>query len=264
MFKNNVEVSVSVNGGKSVKEYNHNGLTFIESKLGSSFTLKIKNNSWRRALATISVDGRCAISGNKAKNSDEGYIIDGYSSIEVKGFRISDDKVATFVFGQGHKSYASYKAIKGGEIKGGESSPNNGVIGVKITWEKQQPTYTYYPPIWWEPVWKSTDTYSQVNALNNQSTNWVSVQNSQPTSSMLRSYSFTPNFDMGVEFGEAKQDSVKRVDFERSGETFTIEIYYASRKALISMGVDIEQKKSIAKSLPSAFGDYCEIPSGWY
>lgn len=287
MIKNQIEMSVcSVKGGK-IKEYELNGFKFIEAQENSEFILKIRNNSSRRALATISIDGRDAISGVEAQNSDEGYIVAAYSQTEIKGFRISDDEIATFKFSSGNKSYATHLEKFEGKIKDGESATNNGVIGIKITWEKEKPIpqviyrdrivykdrwpfdQPYYPSVWMgaAPAYTSSlnsevRCFNANNAINSEVIP-LSIDNSQSKVANLNNVLRSAQFDMGTAFGEKKNDRIIHVSFERSSEVFTMEIHYASRSALECMGVDLNPKKSIA--IPSAFGEkkYCVPPQNW-
>src|SRR6478736_701200 len=143
MNKNQIELLVCSESGGKLKEYSHEGMAFIEAKENHPFLIKIKNNSSRRALATLSIDGKCCISSKNAEESETGYIVPAFSSIEIKGFRVSDEESAKFVFGSGQKSYASYLEVSKGNIQKGESAKNNGVVGVKITWEKEKPEIIY-------------------------------------------------------------------------------------------------------------------------
>ena len=122
---------VLVNGRK-VKEYRHNGLTFVEAKDGTEFSIEIKNHSQARVLAIVSVDGLDVIKGQTATAKSPGFIINAYSSEIVKGWQKSDTDAAAFKFTHKENSYASDKGV-------GE---NNGVIAVKFIAEKLQ----QYPP----------------------------------------------------------------------------------------------------------------------
>ena len=69
-------------------------------------------------------------------------------------------------------------------------------------------------------------------------------------------------FDMGTEFGRREVSKVVTVDFERGCEAFSTDIYYASREALIEMGVPITNylKTNLPKSFPNK---YCTPPRDW-
>ena len=124
------DVNVLVNGSRC-KQYNHDGKIFIEAKHGSEYTIEIKNHTWQRILAVCSVDGLDILTGKKASENSAGYVINGYNTGKFDGFRVSDDKVAKFVFGTKGGSYA--------ESKGDNSEKNVGVIAMRIFQEKIKP-----------------------------------------------------------------------------------------------------------------------------
>lgn len=334
MYKNHIEMMVCIDG-KPVKEYRHNGLVLVEARKGSVYSIKLKNNFNRRAMAILSVDGIEVLKGKKAEEAEGGYVLDPYSSIEIKGYRISDNEIATFVFGSGYNSYSSYVGQTAGELAPGEKSPNNGVIGVRVVLEKyKEPDWNVHysePVSWAKPIWANQPNWasqpyitgccsinvgSSINApasgyspsaLRGMTLDSSSVRNrtvyasnsvyvgptpqdagakgfSRPDvsqfgqlaaidrSSIPESCSVnycapvaaTPDFDVGTEWGEKKQDKVKRVDFEMSEEVFEMSLYYASREALEKAGVDFSTTKPIASGLPQAFGNkYCTPPKGY-
>ena len=102
------EVQILVNGSRC-KQYYHNGKTFLEAKKGSEYTLEIKNNTWQRILAVCSVDGLDVLNGKPAAEDGNGYVINGYNSLKIDGFRLSDNEVAKFVFDYKGNSYAASK-----------------------------------------------------------------------------------------------------------------------------------------------------------
>lgn len=90
-----------------------------------------------------------------------------------------------------------------------------------------------------------------------------------PTTECIVTYqSFSPEperqkaeFDMGTTWGTKKNQSVSYIDFEQDVEVSSLTIYYASRDALIEMG--IIKKSNIA--LPKAFisESHAVPPKGW-
>lgn len=129
MYKNYVNVQVLVNG-RPVREYTHKGLTLIESRHGTNYTIKIKNDNSFNIMAVLSVDGLDVLNGKPAEDSHKGYIVDAYRSTEIKGYRLSDEDSASFVFTKKGKSYVT---------KTTGDSRNTGVIGVRVFKEKEQP-----------------------------------------------------------------------------------------------------------------------------
>ena len=97
MYSNNIDMTVLVNGRK-VREYSHKGMRFIESRHGTNYTIRLKNDNAYKVMAVLSVDGLDVVTGKAAEKSHKGYIIEGYSQTEIRGYRISDKNSAAFVF----------------------------------------------------------------------------------------------------------------------------------------------------------------------
>src|ERR1700710_872043 len=91
------DIHILVNGNRC-KQYNHDGRIYIEAKEGSDYAIEIKNNAWKRILAVCSVDGLDILTGKKASDASPGYVINGMYSNRFDGFRVSNEKVAKFVF----------------------------------------------------------------------------------------------------------------------------------------------------------------------
>lgn len=285
------DISILVNGSRC-KQYFHEGRTFIEAKDGSEYTIEIKNNTWSRILAICSVDGLDILTGKPAVESNPGYVISSYNVGKFDGFRVSDDKIAKFVFGSKGSSYAA--------DKGDGSERNVGVIGVKLFQEKvkapvyrtevhhhhykkpQSSPYDDYPIIWCDtvcsgvtldaatyscdsiPTKRKRDTERGINtvykAAIKSSTYGSTIKNTSMSSvpeEPLR------GFDMGTKWGDAKESKVINVEFERGILAVSTEIFYASRQSLIEMGVPIGNEKQV--SFPVAFADskYANPPKNW-
>lgn len=125
-YNNGIELRLLVNG-RPMREYSHKGSTFYESRHGTNYSIKLKNDNSFKVMAVLSVDGLDVITGKAADESNKGYILDAYSAIEVKGYRISDENSAAFVFTSKGKSYVQ-------NVKG--DARNSGVIGVRVFKEK--------------------------------------------------------------------------------------------------------------------------------
>lgn len=124
------DIHILVNGNRC-KQYHHDGKIFIEAKEGSEYAIEIKNNEWKRILAVCSVDGLNILNGKTATEDGPGYVLGCFNSTKLEGFRVSDEKVSKFVFGEKGSSYAASKEDG--------SEKNVGVIGVRIFAEKEKP-----------------------------------------------------------------------------------------------------------------------------
>jgi hypothetical protein len=243
-------------------------------------------------MAVLSVDGLDVVTGKPAEETNTGYIIDAYSSLDVKGYRISDDNSASFIFTSKGKSYVQ-------QAKG--NATNAGVIGLRTYKEKLPYYYSGWTTIPGSNIWTTSGTYTTLGnytintvpctytvgsttltgattAVNNCSNyfNSTSVSNTSlnAPSGILRSMdvsSDTSNplshkqFDTGTGWGSKLEDKVTRVSFEKGDMLVEMSVYYASKEALVEMGVDLQNTPKIAKepAMPKACGNYCTPPKGW-
>jgi len=281
---NKPDINILVNGNRC-KFYYHEGKTYIEAKQGSEYEIEIKNNSWGRVEAVCSVDGLSVMTGKPADEKENGYVVDAYHPLKIKGFRYSDDAVGSFKFELKNNSYAA--------SKGKKSKRNCGVIGIRLfeelvkvqfphfdTWDYVKPS-TPWPktPPWQEPyiTWCGTDSlggnYTSANNsvfTSNLTTHGLVGDKGEVKSccnNILRSAEKTvekptKGFDMGTAWGSKKESKVVTVSFDRGSMGFSTDIYYASRESLIEMGVPIENHTKVVapKSFP---GGYAQPPKGW-
>jgi hypothetical protein len=262
------EVDILVNG-KPVRQIAHEGKLYIIAKRGSEYSIRLKNNSTSRVTGVCSVDGLNVVDGEPAKEQGAGYIINGYGSYTIRGYRTSDNEVHPFIFNRKSESYAS---------KSESGDPRNcGVIGVVFWSEKQKPApvviekhiyhdqyipwYRRYP---WYTTWDGSisgadcnkaygDTYRSFNNCSSLMSNTANL--SSPVMVMN-----SASFDLGTKFSDQTvHDAVQSVEFEFGRRMKTIEIYYASKSALRDMGVPVDQASSV--TFPKAFQPgYCKPP----
>lgn len=227
----NVDVDILSTSSKPVRKYSHRGKTFIEGKKGSEFSIRIKNPNTCRVEVVISVDGLSVINGKKASTGSTGYVLDGYNSIVIDGWRISDDFVRKFFFTEKENSYSSRKD---------GDSDNCGVISILAYAEYREPVSISYPLGDYKSVLLPSENFILCSTKCSNTTD---------------------NFDLGTGMGEKVESKVTGVNFRRGEFLGDNTFYYASRKSLIDMGIDVEKKVKVNK-LPQAFTDYCEeIPN---
>lgn len=291
MNMHNVSMHVQVNG-RACKEYSHKGMSFIEARSGTNYTVKIKNDNPYRVMAVLSVDGLDVVTGKPAEETNTGYIIDAYSSLDVKGYRISDDNSASFIFTSKGKSYVQQAK---------SNATNAGVIGLRTYKEKLSyysgwnitagsgigsvtvPTtlgnYTINTVPCTYTVGNTTANVTATTTAANNCSNYfsstsVSNTNLNASSGILRSMNVSSDtskplshkqFDTGTGWGSKLEDKVTRVSFEKGDMLVEMSVYYASKEALVEMGVDLQNTPKIAKEpvMPKAFGNYCTPPKGW-
>jgi hypothetical protein len=264
------EVDILVNG-KPLKKYAHNGRIFIQAKEGAEYSVRIKNNYYGRKLIVPSVDGLNVVNGQSAGEEESGYVLNGYNSYEIKGFRVSNEVVNAFKFSTKPKSYAAKSDVTEGDTS------NCGVIGVRAFFEKEKPqpihiTYNFRPRVYKDFDYNRFNYGSTTCTLDSSS---LRCSTTPVSSSLLGSpepdlgisamfcadFNETPRgLDMGTEFSDKEiSDNVKNVEFEKGALECEWEIYYASKGSLIEMGVSVEKEVSVA--FPSAFPTkFCKPP----
>ena len=134
MINETYTVDILVND-KPIRKFPHNDKLFVEAHKGAEYSIRIKNNSYSRILAITSVDGLDVLTGKSASENGNGYVINGYGTLKIDGFRVSNEQVAKFLFDYKGGSYAASKEDG--------SEKNVGVVGVRIFSEKVKPR----PPI---------------------------------------------------------------------------------------------------------------------
>lgn len=261
------QVDILVNG-KPVKQIAHNGRIFIVAKHGTPYEIRLKNNGTSRVLAVPSVDGLNVINGEESKSDGAGYIINGYGSYTIRGYRTSNDEVHPFEFSTKAQSYAN-KSENG-------DTRDCGVIGVafhsekiapikyKIIKEKEYVPYYPAPPYYpWTPYKQTEPDWM---AMSGSSGNVMHSMLSNSCNSFSGDYdqqhmisANNCSLDMGTKFSEESvQDSVVDSKFDINYELGRIEIFYASRKVLESMGIPVDKASAVA--FPSAFKGFCKPP----
>lgn len=222
--------------GKPAKEYGHEGRTFIAGRNGSDYTIRLTNKSPRRVKAVVTVDGLSVIDGKPASMDGPGYIINAWSNADVPGWRVSDDGVARFQFGNPADSYAAQSG----------KPEHQGVIGAAF-FEEEVP----------EPVYRATLDAGTTTA------SWGTPKGIESAS--LRSRSLGGS--LGTGFGSRIDHQVRRVDFKSlSYPTTVIEIRYEDAAILRGLGIPlIEEQESMysPKAFPADQGGYCAPPKNW-
>lgn len=283
MKDNNIELEMVADNGRPMREFSHEGKIFVESREGSKYALRVKNNTSNRVLVVASIDSLNAITGKPAKNgpNEAGYIVNAYDSYLIRGFRVSDDEVAAFQFVKKGKSYATSVGSGGG----------NGVVAVRVYEEKRKPItvvktiYVDRPyPVWpnqpfmprpANPWYSTTDTLGWATT-DNQSISYTcsTAQKAAPDGreqcrGTLKSLNFMSQvapqqdaFDSGTSFGAATEDKVTHVSFEVGALLTELVIYYSSKRGLESMGIKLTKDRQVA--FPEPFKrEYAVPPAGW-
>jgi|GEM_PF-2506493 hypothetical protein len=298
MKKSNIEVRVLVDD-KPVREFCHDGKLFVNAKEGSEYKVKIKNDNNFKILAVISVDGIDIQTGKEANYNGPGYIINGLSSYEAKGYRKSLEEVGSFKFTKKDNSYSK-------EVSG--KINNCGIISVAIfsqkinqitneelfqKWKDSQkevvrekeyvpypihipyPVYPDYPdyptkPYYKSPYWVTygdnvNTSYSCGSIYNSMDMGGVKAINYAQTIGDINpnlESEIKPSFDLGSTWGKKIEDKVIEASFERGNLIGEFNIFYASKECLQKMGIKMDNEAQV--SFPNGFpGQFCKPPSGW-
>lgn len=255
--------------GSSAKQYFHDSKFYVEGRQGSEFTVSLSNNTGKRVLAVLTVDGLSVIDGKDGSFKSQGYILDPWQLVKVPGWRLNDKKVAAFEFTRSDKSYASSKG----------KGINSGVIGCAFYYEKEWPTVTLTksPDYWpfkpkqepWvpngsghSPHWYSS---SGSTGMNVNTSNSYAAQSTGTSSSFSLPLSVRSG-SLGTGFGEEKQHKVIKSGFERSSDAPAeiLTVYYDSGEGLTKRGIDLSGNIEIASPFPKEdLNGYCKPPVGW-
>jgi hypothetical protein len=108
--------------------------TYALGQLGQRYTIGVYNDTGARQEVVASVDGLDVITGESARFSQRGYVVEPYTSVQIDGWRTSESDVAAFRFSAIEHSYAG----RTGRAR------NVGVIGVAFF--SEAPRYSPPPP----------------------------------------------------------------------------------------------------------------------
>jgi len=120
--------------GYSEKQAEQYAKIYIEGRIGTRFSIRMRNNSYSRKLFVPTIDGLSIMDGKEGDFNSRGYIIPGYSSITIEGWRTSDKDVASFYFSSPNDSYRKKMNMGNnlGVIGGGGGAGGGGAVSFNI------------------------------------------------------------------------------------------------------------------------------------
>jgi hypothetical protein len=235
---------------KPTKLYEMDGKGYVEGVDGQRYGIYFHNRHDRDVEVVVSVDGLDICTGKEATTKAEGHIVRRGQKYVFQGFRTSMEEVASFRFGGIEESYAS----KMGKPR------NVGVIGLAVFPEKPKP-----PP---KPRRDRTYTLSSAGGQSMGSSHNMMegmggmmpaaasvpvaeacseeyssgvIPDTAATTKRSRQKSVSKGISkgLGTTFGEARQDRVVEVQFDRESETpwQTMTIRYDTLANLKELGV---------------------------
>lgn len=113
-------VALRDESGSSLPGFYAGDRAYAIGEAGHRYTIVVTNHTPRRVEAVASVDGLDVLDGRSADFAKRGYVVAPWGTLEIDGFRRSEDDVAAFRFGSVRDSYAARKG----------SDRNVGVVGV--------------------------------------------------------------------------------------------------------------------------------------
>jgi hypothetical protein len=227
--------------GQPLQVWRHDGRLFVAGPPGDRYGLRVTNNTDRRVLVVMSVDGVNILSGETAGYDQRGYVFGPHESYDQVGWRKSLSEVADFTFTRLPRSYA---ALTG-------RPANVGVIGIAVFYEKALPPPIEEPA----PAPPPNDSYrgaadraGTANRAMSESTSVGEIvvtgeprRQSAPASRSRDAVAAAvpPDEKLGTGHGEREQSAIINVAFERATAypQFTQQIAYDTHDNLVAMGV---------------------------
>ena len=233
--------------GRELPVYWHEGRAYVVGRPGNEYQVIVRNRIGEDMLAVVSVDGLNVMDGKPANPRQSGYVISGWSRLDVKGWRKSLDDVANFYFTTLGDSYA-----------GRTGRPDNvGVIGVALFQRKR---YMPSPEAAADPTpyrpWPYAKSESDARRDRAESMNEERQQPklSQDSSGVATQRAPAPaaSAPLGTGHGRREESRMQWVAFERATDSpvETIAIYYDSYRNLVAQGV---LQPSVVRRDPNPF-----------
>jgi hypothetical protein len=252
--------------GNPVQVYHdyRTGQDWIEGRNGIPYTVEVKNNSYNRILAVVSVDGLNVINGkHESYETAPGYILHSYNNIKIPGWKISAKEVKEFYFT--HKQSESYSH------KIGANESNIGIIAAAIFTEKPVITWTTHYNTITSDRWPTTITSatpyscddvkvynSNVSCMSNSAD--MSMETPANMSCTTKRERYIPSGAMlmckaATGSGEKKDFVTHKASFGERVLQTVITLYYDTYEGLLQRGI-IAQGQQSPRPFPDNEG-YC-------
>ncbi len=131
-FGGQITVSIRDASGEPLDAMRVGDRTYVIGHDGERYSIVLSNHTGKRVEAIATVDGLDVINGKTGSFDNRGYVLMPWATLEIDGFRQSEDAVAAFRFGKVKDSYAAQMG----------DSRNVGVIGVAFFGERGD-TWTF-------------------------------------------------------------------------------------------------------------------------
>ena len=206
--------------GTSLPMYRHHGRRYVAGRPGNEYAIRIRNNTDRRVLAVVSVDGVNAVTGESASPDQSGYVLEPGGYVNIQGWRKDLNRTAAFYFSDPSDSYAARTG----------RPMDLGVIGVALFRERD----------FERPAFLSRERRSAVPSPQ------APAEADAAGDSKARGEAGSPEYaaaarlpSLGTGHGRGEYSPVEQVAFERASTRpdQLIAIRYERRETLIAMGV---------------------------
>lgn len=280
--------------GRVLRSIYHDGKTFVQAPKKGKYAIRLHNDSWKRQLAVISVDGVNVINGEDAGHDGPGYVLNPFETVDIPGFRRDDGKVAAFRFKEQGQSYAAQT---------GRGTKNVGVIGVAVFDEKVQVKVAPPPVVireehhhyhdrpwpWTRPyiTWHTNGVYPVGSTFTVGN---AAPQDDAPIGVYCSTVAPSPGggsasgagilrsagkveavngvMDVGTAYGEEVTFHTTDCDFERATKhpLQVVVLHYATYQRLKTWGVPVDEAPSARPQAPNPFPasqPSVPAPPGW-
>lgn len=234
--------------GQPIQTWRHNGRLFVAGQPGARYSLRVANNTGRRVLAVMSVDGVNILTGQTAGFDQRGYVFDAYQHYDISGWRKSDTQVAAFSFASAHRSYATHTG-----------RPDDvGVIGVAVFRER------YAPP----PPPPMAEYRARPGAADAAEVEELVTQSRRAPSGSVGRLAPAPQREerLGTAHGAREWSQVTQVNFERASSRpdQITRIEYDTYRNLVAAGVIRPPRAPGPRPRPFPASGYVPDPPGGF
>lgn len=257
-----VDVSiVNRSTGERLTPVRHEGRLYVAGTPGERYAIELKGRQGGRVLTVLSVDGVNVLTGQTAATLQSGYVIDGWQSYAINGWRKSMDDVAQFVFTALPDSYAARTGRPG----------NVGVIGVAVYRERAVPSQpiTLAPSPWLGESGPQSADEAVASGLAKKAENGagkdrpaapgaIGEQSAERRADRQESIAEreSKSMKLGTGHGQREHSPTRYTEFVRQSDTpdEIITIYYDSRANLIARGIIRSPRLAEPSPFPGSSG----------
>lgn len=230
--------------GESLPMHRHRGEWYVAGEPGHEYEIRLRNRGGGRILAVTSVDGVNVLTGRTAAADQRGYVIDGWSSASIDGWRKNLDEVAAFYFTRLKNSYAARTG-----------RPDHvGVIGIAMFREREEVLPMAAPP----PPY--AESMARERAAPARSAAAGSAADSSRADEQGNADTVRRESRLGTGHGERRDSRVTETAFERASHEpdAVVKIFYDSRTRLVAQGVI--RTPRVAQQKPNPFPEGGFVP----